>query len=1143
MRVKQQMRRWLRLGALLCFIVFQCSQAMAQAGGIVTSTVNIEKDNYNRLKESALDLSKSFKAFGDSLTSMGKDLSSVCSDAGKSVEEVQNLISQLQGASVESLKNMKFDSLKTVFSDISSKLDGSAEGVDDIKRMLGELQTKTDMVINNAKAMLTLTYTMPVGIRSSGMRFELSVDTLRYARMSKDSGSVAMDVHATWVLPWTISDGVDANVISFRGENVVLKGSGSSKIKIDDGTSSSKLLYQSYTLAKDKIYLDLDTTTYVEIDCNGFKQMYLSGRVRFSSSIITAAEPVSAAKKTSGTISDSLKAIQDSLAKVVTASFKINVTDLNDIVFEAQLDQPFKIKVTDDIVYTAHGLVADFSTMRNGEYFAFPKGYISPFAAGDENYWTGFAIKTLKVDLTREFPDFPLQSVAAYNMLIDETGVSGWFEAKAEFGKVDTTAAKNANATASNNAESVSGNAQTAVAPASKKGSLFGENSTVQATFKSISLGLSCGKVSGGGLDGTIIIKPLQDDNGKPLTLGLNAQFYTDSLKGLSFVIESKLEKDMKRTLPVLKTTTILIGAGTSVTYSKTLDTTGQYQKAFVLNLNGGLDMDNKVLKVDGLRFEGLKFSSANPHFYAGNFSLNSIGSPNIHGLDFGLKNIKAQSSENEALLHTDMYLEIIGKESSDDKKQGVSVDGSFQVVSDIDNKWKINGLRLRGIDVDVSYSAFRLRGAIKAFDKETDNVFGDGFAGNLAFSMKTPPIAVDVEAKFGKTNYINGTDTTAKPYRYWFAYASADFPGTPIFPPAVLMNSASLALYSRMGVKFDMNQFKLQPTVPNKAVAFGFEAGIGVCVAQDNLINAKAKLGLEFSSSGGIGKVSLAGKVAVVSKEPDDGLLTGSVYSAYDFKNEILMFDASVTPGERVKKIVQGTVGLKLRTYPESWYCNIGTYNNPCKLTFAEKINTETYMMFGDSVPSVLPPLDPKISAMFNVTQSTATSADHSDEMSNGTGFAFGAALSVECHLNKFVYADVAFKGGTDLLVVRKPGFICENSKYRASGRVFVYLDVSAGIKARRKKFEVVEFEAAANLEGELPKPFFVHGEVGFRYRLLGGLLKGNATAKFEAGTKCTWTANGEVIHENVAPSFFDEVEHEAPDENGEGTSPDSKN
>ena len=157
---------------------------MAQAGGIVTSTGNIEKDNFNRLKESALDLSNSFKAFGDLLASKGKDLSAVCSDAGRSVEEVQNLISQLQGASVESLKNMKFDSLKDVFRDISSNIDDSAEGVDDIKKMLGELQTKTDMVINNAKAMLTLTYTMPVGIRSSGMRFELSVDTLRYARMS-----------------------------------------------------------------------------------------------------------------------------------------------------------------------------------------------------------------------------------------------------------------------------------------------------------------------------------------------------------------------------------------------------------------------------------------------------------------------------------------------------------------------------------------------------------------------------------------------------------------------------------------------------------------------------------------------------------------------------------------------------------------------------------------------------------------------------------------------------------------------------------------------------------------------------------------------------------------------------------------------
>ena len=1107
------------------------------AAGIVQSTLQIEKDNINRLKSSAIDLANAFKEIGDDFNEHVNKLQ----DGNLNKDDVQSIIDVFKSADVGQLKNLNFGDIDNIFSKLADTVDDSTEEGKKLKSKFNDLQQKTDQVIHNAKSMLTLAYTMPAGIRSSNLHFELSVDALRYARMSSDTASVAMDVHATWVLPWTISDGVDANVVSFKGDNVVLKGNGSSQIKIADGNEKASLKYQTYTLSKDKIYLDLDTSTYVEIDCDGFKQMHLSGRIRFSSDLIKSAV-ASQVSKDNNVEPTKDQLIADSIASVVSASFGVTVSDLNDIVFEAQLDKPFKIKVTDDIIYTAQGLVVDFSTQRNGENFAFPKGYISPFVAGDDVLWTGFAIKTLKVDLSEEFPDFPLKSVAAYNMLIDETGVSGWFEASAEFGKSSNNQGSSSQniGVAQNSDTNQNNNAPQNANTSQGKNSLFGENSTIQAKFESISLGLSSGKISGGGLKGQIIVKPLTDDNGTPLTLGMDAEFYTDSLKGLSFVVETKLEKDMKRTLPVLKTTTILIGAGSAISYSKTLDTTGQYKKAFVLTLNGGMDMNNKVLQVDGLRFENLKFSSAKPHFSSGNFSLNSIATPELHGLTFGLKNISAQSSETEALLNTDIYLQIIGKESSEDSKQGVAVEGSFQVVSDIDDKWHINGLRMQGINIDVSYSAFRLKGGIKSF--RDHQIYGDGFEGNLGFSMKTPRIAVDVEAKFGKTNYIDGTNTTNSRYRYWFAYASADIPPQPIFPPAVLLNYVSLALYSKMDVKFDMNEFKLKSGVPNKGVAFGFEAGVGVCVAQDNLINAKAKLGMEFSSSGGVGKVFLNGKVAVVSKEQADGLLTGSIGCTYNFKDEILMIDASVSPGEKVKKIVQGKVDLKLRTYPNSWYCNIGTYNNPCNLTFAEKIKTKTYMMFGDSVPSVLPPLDPQISAKFNVTQSTATSTDHSEDMSNGIGFAFGAALSVGCNLNAFVYADVSFKGGTDLLVVRKPGFICENSKYRASGRVFVYLDVGAGIKFRRKKYEVVEFCAAANLEGELPKPFFVHGDVYFSYRLLGGLLKGSATANFEAGSKCSWSATGDLVIENTDPNFFNETELVAPDEVGDPTLPDEE-
>lgn len=1037
-------------------------------GSIVNSTKNIATDNINKVKASTNAVIDELESLRDDLTKAADNAGDIWKDGGDGVNEsydkLKESLQNIKKLDVDGLKNMDLSDLKSTISDLKSKVQGESEIAKSVRSHLDNLESKTAQVLNDAKNAINFAYTAPVGISSDYMKFELSVDTVTYFR-DNANGSVSLDAHAYWTLPFTACD--DPITLGFKGENIVLMGNGESKLKIDTDKRFVNNHYASYTLSKDKVYLELHDTSYVEIDCNGFKEMYLKGRIRFNSKVLYRADADKDGDST------------------MYANFAVYLHDLNDVLFEAGFSEPYKIRATEDVIYETKSLVVDFSTSRNAENFQFPKGYQAPFAAGDEAYWTGFAIKTLAVDLSKQFPEFPVKDAAAYNMLIDETGVSGWFQTK-----IDTENKK---------------------------------NSTIEAKFTDISIGLSGGKVSGGGLNGTVTIRPLSKENQNgggrdTLKLGLEGKMYSDRNGHLNIDIKTEIKKDMTYQLPIIEKTTLTLGQGTSFQYQHLTDTTDKnetkYKNIFTLVVNGGLDVENKLVNINGLRFEGLKLCSESPHFDAGKFSLNGVDVPSLHGLPFGLKSMGASSRDGKAILEPKIYLTLIGKETSSDSKQGASVEAEFGLVSTIKDEgehpgWSISGLELNSIAVNIDYSAFHLSGMVKGY--RDHNIYGDGFEGKIDLSMKVPNIQAGLQAYFGRTTYdITTGNRTAKEFRYWFVSGYCNMPpGIVLFPPAVYLKSVSLSLYSKVLTDFDSEQFVVRKVTPDVTNKFGFAAGIGFYCAQDNLIDAKVRMGMDFSSSGGVSRLFLNGKVGILGKEGEGfnkSFMVGTVDINYDFEHDIFDMGVLAKTGESISNIIEGKAKLNLHTEPKKWYCNIGTVSAPVNLKFMKKINASTYLMFGHDIPTTLPPLDPRISSLFNVTQSTATTSDHSDMFQLGTGFAFGIALSLDCHLNKFVYADLVFLGGTDLLIVRGSKAFCPDaaSKYRAKGQVYVYLAAGAGIKFRKKKYEIVEFSAAADLRGEVPKPVFIEGNIAFKYRILGGMIKGHAHAKYSHGTPC---------------------------------------
>lgn len=1111
-KVKNSFYGWLSKAFVLTALLFVSVGEISAAANIVNSTNNIFNDNLESVKNSAKSIVDEFKGFKNDFQSIADDLKNIKDkDRNEIKESIQNMaerFDEVRDMDFDGLKDMDSKGIQTKLTELYEKIKEIAAespvGSSGATSMLERVETiyqKSMKLINDINNVASLYYSMPIGLRSETKRFEITIDTFRITRdTTKHTGAIALDAHAWWKLPPSVCD--EPVVLSFSGKNVVLKGKGTTRIKLAD-SNYDKFVDQKtirYTIVKKKVYLDIDTSSYMEFSCDGFKEIYLKGDVVFSGSIMKPAYPKS---KTD---------------TAITASFTVFVDDPNNMFFEADIKQDFKLKPTQDVVYTAHSMVVDFSTVKNAEGFDFPKEYKNPFKSGDEAYWTGFAIKELSVDLEKQFPEFPVNDVHAYNMMIDQSGVSGWFETSITTGK-------------------------------DNKGMLK-ENSTIQATFDTLSVGLSGGKISGGGLYGTVVVKALKDSKGVPLTMGINGRLYSDQYDNMNIDLKTEVVRNMRFALPVVDTAWLTLGQGTSFQYVRVTDSTLETpvsRNIFTLIMNGGLDVKNKLVTVDGLRFEGLKLCSDAPHFSAGTFSLNSVDIPSLHGLPFGFKKIGAMTNlKNQAVLQPEVYLSIISKEDPDDQKQGASVEAGFDLIASINDGengdkpgWSITGLSVHRIAVDVNYATFHLQGAIQSFKDHPIN--GDGFDGDITFSLSAPQFSVGARAYFGKTRYdVTTGNQLDKPYKYWYVSAETSFPTNSVvlFPPALFLKSVSLSAYSRVNAEFDMSEFRVTTITPDKRLKFGLRAGIGFYAAQDNLVDAKAQLGMEFSSSGGLSRIFLLGKVGILGQD-NKAFLEGTLDCNYDFEHNIFSLDATAKPGSMINRFVDGSAWLKFRAYKDSWYCNAGAVTNPIQLTFMEKIKATAYLMFGDSVPTMLPPLDPRISGMYEVTQSTATTADHAEDMSNGMGFAFGTTLSLECHLDKFVYADLSLLGGTDLLVARKAdgGYFCSGDdaakcKYRAKGQLYVYFDAGAGIKFRKKKFEIIDFSATASLRGEVPKPVYVEGNIAFQYSVLGGIVSGNAHAKYSHGQSCN--EDGTLTHYHDGTTYDVVEDQKAKDKDG---------
>ncbi|MDP4240766.1 MAG: hypothetical protein Q8904_14990, partial [Bacteroidota bacterium] len=331
----------------------------------------------------------------------------------------------------------------------------------------------------------------------------------------------------------------------------------------------------------------------------------------------------------------------------------------------------------------------------------------------------------------------------------------------------------------------------------------------------------------------------------------------------------------------------------------------------------------------------------------------------------------------------------------------------------------------------------------------------------------------------------------------------------------------------------------------PDKTIGIGVKSEIKFGVVKPELIDADAKFEIAFKSSGGINDINFKGfakclvpslNVALpaiklnarnfadgksLAFDPGDSPLSVKLDMDMNFETED--FDASLEAFVRMDPIMQGvgpdgSAGRCVMHLGNSkWYIYLGTQTNPIGIKMLRMMESTSYFMAGYDIPTGMV-VNPKVASILRINTSSC-GADHDNaRLENGKGVAFGSCMAFstgKIQLTPF-YGGFDIGAGFDILLNNYGnGAYCEGhtgtlgiNGWYAKGQAYAYLDGNIGIEVkvfhRHRKFDILSIETAAQLEAEGPNPIYFEGQAGGRFRILGGMVKGNCKFKVSYGEQC---------------------------------------
>jgi hypothetical protein len=900
-----------------------------------------------------------------------------------------------------------------------------------LAKVENENRTVDELIANN----LT---NLPVGIKKtiSGTKIIIAVDS---AILTPEGMIISAYTQVT--LPGT------TRPISLAARNILVTPSGISL------TAASRLVVISEFIIpiSDQVNLILpaDGSNYIEWDCNGFRSVNLRGIFEFSGDYFIP-DPLLSNNKNN-----------------VTASFEVNTTDFNNILISTSMD-PFKIKGLGDMTFVVRQASVDMSDFVNCEGFVVPAGYQNIFSEAPQ-IWRGFFLKELTVLLPPEISgSSERKAINAYNLLIDESGVSGYFSA-------------------------------TNVLPITR-----GDASGWPFSVDRIDIGITQNKMTGGAIGGAIGVPFLGSD-----TLGYFAQIESTNT-GLQYTFSVMTNSTKNYNMPFGGTVMLDKGCLFEMKAGN-----GKFIPSALLN--GTLTMKDDLVTLDKIRFEGLRLSAESPYISGGTFASTASVGIKLSGFDVGVNNISLSFLSGRSSLGFDVKLALMDK-----SEKGISastrffVNATIEAIPDVSGsansrqKWRYDGTLVQKIYIKGSVSIFSINGGIDLL--KNDPVYGNGFHGQVGLMIdKILPDTAKVEVYFG----------TKANYKYWCA--KIDIP-TNIPMGTITLSKLVGGAYSNMERK-DFNNFDSE-YVPKEDTGLGFMAGVGLYVKDKKLFSADALFEIAFNKNSGVKYIGFIGNGQFFSSDEKKGTNTSvsaSINMVFDNENDV--FHANLKVYMNIANAMKGIGpdGLMgesvIHCDPKDWYIYIGRPSSPLGVNVLGMFESQSYFMAGTIIENMPLPPSEVASIIQNIDMDYMKSESG---VATGRGVAFGIRFKANAGVGnekkkEFVYAYFNAGAGADILLKNYGTVQCAGRSgpigidgWYASGQGYAYLIGKIGVRVKNTEFDIMSVAAALLLQAKMPNPTWFQGNIAARYSILGGLVKGKVNVGVTLGEECVLIANG---------------------------------
>ncbi len=835
-----------------------------------------------------------------------------------------------------------------------------------------------------------------------------------------------------------------------------------------------------------------DSGTYVSWDCAGFRELAISGVVRFGRNLLVP----DAADGSIGT-------------GQVDARFKLKVQRMGNWVCGLDMDR-FQVAGLPEWGFEAADAYLDFSDLQNASSMTFPEGY----GGVRTNNWKGFYLKRLAVRLPNEFKTYgdPTRRItgSVNNMLIDGTGFSGRFAIenliRVEEGNLDGWA----------------------------------------YSLDSVYLSIVSNNFRNAGLSGEIRLPISARDE-----LKYRASLNRSSAGAFAFefriqpkdTFEAQIWETTLSLNPSSRISVIIDGEG----FAASSDLSGSLTITGSRGGGGGAQIDG--LGFRGIRFEHFVLNSRGPNYISVGSFARASEQHSAGGFPLSISSINITSRPGPSFMEFDqtpgprfgvefvLALNLTGESGGFRAAGKIALLGKLTLAGERQG-WTFSGINLDSIAVGGDIGPIRINGSLAFYNSHP--VYGKGIKGYLSVGMQ-PTINVEATVQFGE---VNG-------FRYWYVDAMATWsPGVTLFTGVDLRGLGGGAWYHMRApepVSFSSipassvggagTQNANRPTsetpgatstggafVPDGSIGLGFQVKVKVgATGGSSAYHGLITLGAQFvERTGGMESIFLRGDFIIMSEGDDRAAAAIAASVDIRFNFVTTTFQTNVEVFVNVANVLVGVnpgnmAGrIEIFASPQTWHIYVGKPDVPVGLALqlggTRLARASFYFMCGMDLPP-MPPIPDRIARVLNINiERDITNLARGDGFAMGTNIQIGP-LGIE--IMPF-YARLGLEFGFDLSV-KKYTQRCEGmaagetlgeNGWYARGQIYGYFDASIGLYVDlffvQGRFEILGVQMASFLQGGFPNPNWVEGAIAGRYNILNGAVQGSCHFQFSQGQKC---------------------------------------